>query len=571
MLKLHRLYSEPELFEPIIFLDGINLIFGETNESSVKTNGVGKSLSIEFLNYCLLKKFSESRVSKIPSDAFSHDTLICLDFFIHGQAITSKRSIENHECPTLIIEGESTEYFNITDATNQLTNLLFGSAINYEHPSFRKIIGLLIRDERSEFKSIIKCYDTSKNIPADYTPHLYLLGINPSLYHEAKDLQKEIDDTTKASGKLKKDVESLTGKSFKEANSDLNELTGQVDKIKHEMDALENAKSFEIVRDETIELEKELDNQKARAGVIKSELSKIRLFKGDNYIDDSEVADLYERFKKGLGDMIKREIQEVTAFKKKIDSFQQTLIESRKESLVNQLKEVDKNIKALDIRYKDKLNIIDKEGVLKSLKITISTYQHKLEEQSRLSSFIKKHNEYEHHIKLTKQERNNKITVLDSLVIDANPIKVAFEKYILDIHDYVMGNRACSFNIEINNKKEVVNYELRIHDDGSHSNEREKVFFYDIAMLLTPEIAERHPGLLVHDNIFDVDQDTLIKSLNVLAENTSALENKQYILTLNKDKLHADEIKSLKMDVNNYKVASFTKDKRFLRKHYQEL
>ena len=571
MLKLKRLYSEPELFEPINFRNGINFIFGETNESSVKTNGVGKSLSIEFLSYCLLKKFSDSRVSKIPHVAFPHNTLICLDFFIHGHPITSKRSIENHESPILIIDGKSTEYFNITDAKNQLTNLLFGSAINREHPSFTGILALLIRDERSEFKSIIKCYDTSKDIPADYTPHLYLLGINPSLYKEAKALQKEIDDTSKVRGKLKKDVENLTGKSFKDANSELNELTGQVDKIKLEMDALENAESFEIVREEIIEIETELDNQKVRSGVIKSELSKIGPFKGDNYIDDSEVADLYERFKAGLGDMIKREIQEVTAFKKKIDNFQKTLIDSRKESLVTQLKEINKNIKALDTRYKEKLSVIDKKGVLKNLKITVSTYQHKLEEQSRLSTFIKKYNEYEQSIKSIKRERENKITDLDSLVIDASAVKIAFEKTILDIHAYVMGNRICSFNIDINNKKEVVNYELRIHDDGSHSNEREKVFFYDIAMLLTPEIAEHHPLLLVHDNIFDVDQDTLIKSLNYLAENLDSFIDKQYILTLNSDKLHADEVKSLKIDINNFKVASFTKNKRFLKHHYQEL
>lgn len=571
MLKIHRLYSEPELFEPIEFLDGINLILGETNESSEKTNGVGKSLSIEFLNFCLLKRFSDSRVSRIPSDAFPHDALICLDFSIHGKPITSRRSIGNSESPILVIDNKATEYFNIKDAANQLTNLLFGSAINHEHPSFRGILALMIRDERSEFKSIIKCYDTSKNIPADYTPHLYLLGINPSTYIEARTLQKEIDDTTKARGKIKKDVEGLTGKNFKESNSDLNELTGQVEQIKAELDALENSESFEIVRDEIIALEKELDTERTRSSVIKSELSKIRFFKGDNYINDSEVADLYERFKEGLGSMIKREIQEVTAFKKKIDDFQKTLIESRQKSLLSSLKKIKENIKALDSRYKEKLSIIDKEGVLKSLKITVSTYQKKLEEQSRLSSFIKKHNEYEQHIKNTKQERNAKITVLDSLVIDADSIKVAFEEKILAIHNYVMGNRICSFNIEINDKKEVVKYELRIHDDGSHSNEREKVFFYDMAMLLTPEISELHPGLLVHDNIFDVDQDTLVKSLDYLADNSDFLEEKQYILTINSDKFHSNEIESLKMNIDSYKRASFTKTKRFLKKHYQEI
>ena len=571
MLKIHKLYSEPELFEPIEFVEGVNLILGETNESSVKTNGVGKSLSIEFLNYCLLKKFSESRVSRIPADAFPHDVLICLDFSIHDKPITSKRSIENHESPIIIYNGKAIEYSNIKDATKQLTNFLFGSAVADEHPSFRGMLALLIRDERSEFKSIIKCHDTTLNIPKDYSPHLYLLGINPSLYNESKILQKDIDDTTKARGKLKKDVESLTGKSFKEANSDLNELTGQVEQIKTEMDALESAESFEIVREEIIEIEKQLDRQRAKAGTIKSEISKIKLFRGDNYIDDSEVASIYERFKEGLGGMIKRELEEVTVFKKKIDNFQRTLIESRNESLLQSLKQINSNIKSLDCRYKEKLGIIDKEGILKNLKTTVSAYQKKLEEKSRLSSFIVKYYEYDQHIKITKQERSGKITVLDSLVTESKPVKVEFEKTILAIHHYVMGNRRCSFNIEISDKKEVVNYELRIHDDGSHSNEREKVFFYDIAMLLTPQINELHPGLLVHDNIFDVDQDTLIRSLNYLANNLDVLSGKQYILTLNSDKFHPGEIDMLKMKLDDYKRASFTKTNRFLRTHYQEL
>ncbi|MFT4929692.1 MAG: hypothetical protein ACI8WB_005827, partial [Phenylobacterium sp.] len=91
MLKINRLYCEPELFDPIDFTDGINLILGQTNESSDKTNGVGKSLSIEFVNFCLLKPINESRLNRIPTDAFAHNALICLDFTIHGRPITSKR------------------------------------------------------------------------------------------------------------------------------------------------------------------------------------------------------------------------------------------------------------------------------------------------------------------------------------------------------------------------------------------------------------------------------------------------------------------------------------------------
>ena len=64
MIKLKKLYSEPSIFDPIEFESGINIILGERSESSNKTNGVGKSMSIEFINFCLLKKVSESRRKK---------------------------------------------------------------------------------------------------------------------------------------------------------------------------------------------------------------------------------------------------------------------------------------------------------------------------------------------------------------------------------------------------------------------------------------------------------------------------------------------------------------------------
>lgn len=76
MLRIRKLYSEPRVFDPITFVDGINLILGETTKDNVKTNGVGKSMAVEFINYGLLKRYEESRVSLIPDEAFPHSTLI---------------------------------------------------------------------------------------------------------------------------------------------------------------------------------------------------------------------------------------------------------------------------------------------------------------------------------------------------------------------------------------------------------------------------------------------------------------------------------------------------------------
>jgi len=72
-------------------------------------------------------------------------------------------------------------------------------------------------------------------------------------------------------------------------------------------------------------------------------------------------------------------------------------------------------------------------------------------------------------------------------------------------------------------------------------------------------------SFLVHDNIFDVDQDTLLENLNYLYTLKNP-ETFQYILTLNSDKLDNKESKSrLPFDVHDYARVTFTKSDRFIK------
>jgi uncharacterized protein YydD (DUF2326 family) len=560
----------PESFEPVSFYSGINLILGEKDDTSNKTNGVGKTLLIEFINFCLLKEFKSSRVSKIPHSDFSKDILICLDFNIGDINIISQRSIGKHNEPTLIINGKTIEFSGVDDALSHLSNLTFKNSKVFLHPSFRSMLGPLIRDERSEFKSIVECFDTKLHIPADYTPHLYLLGIDISPYKEAKILQREIDDLSTTKNKIKKDIEFLTGSKISSAKAEVNDLKSKVEHIKKAMDALDSDSSYEMIKDEVAELESSLEELRNKRTILKLELSRINSLVGDVYINDEEVIEVYNKFKIGLGDAIKKELDDVISFKKKIDHFQHTLLNARKETLLSELRKISDKLYTVNKLCKEKASVFEQAGGFKSLKILIMTYQKKLEEYSQLSSLIKKFEEFDSKWKLKKSERSSMIISLDLSIMDNETTIESFEETILSMHEYVFGNRKCSFEIKATEKKETISMDLRIDDDGSHSNEREKVFFYDLALLLTEETFERHPGLLIHDNIFDVDQDTLIKSLNYLAEKSSCLNDAQYILTLNSDKISEIDKRELKLDINFFKRASLTKTSRFLGRRYQE-
>jgi uncharacterized protein YydD (DUF2326 family) len=433
------------------------------------------------------------------------------------------------------------------------------------------MMGPLMRDEGSEFKSIISCYDTNKRIPPDYEPHLFLLHVDPNPYSKAKQLHSEMGNVLKARKKMEENITALTGKNISESKADLNELENQVHRIQGDIDRLENIEGFDTVKNEIIDIENQLDQERAKQGVLKSELSKIKLFRGDNYIDGQEVADLYNQFKDSLGDLIKRELDEVTAFKQKIDNFQRSIMEDRKTSIEQEIKTFEESISSLNKLYREKITLLDQEGLLVSLKQTIAIHGKKIEEFSALSSFIQKHTDYDNEHKAKKRDRENEIYLLESYVNNSKKVIDSFQTTILDMHDYVFGNRRSSFDIKVSKRKEVLKFELRTDSDGSHSINREKVFLYDLALLVNSETSKHHPGFLVHDNIFDVDQDTLIKSINYIGENIGLLNGKQYILTINSDKFSDSDLELLNIKLSDYSRAIFTKKHKFLKMQYQEL
>jgi uncharacterized protein YydD (DUF2326 family) len=567
MLKIKRLYTEPEVTDPIPFSEGLNLILGEKDDSSDKRNGVGKSLCIEFINFALLKQRSHSRVALIPREVFSPETYVCLDIEIHGKPYTIKRSLKEAEEPSLIEANHEFKFAKIEDATKYLTEKLFAS-VTSNYPTFREMLGLLIRDERSEFKSLVNCYDTKLRIPENYAPHLYLLGIEVELYEQIREHIKAIDDISNDIARIKENVTLLRQKDIDDARSDLNELDDEVHSIETSISKLENLTGYEIVKDEIISLEGQIETHRRQKTLLKQQLAKLKTVSQRVDIDPSEISEFYDQLVDGLGSLISKNLTEVMDFKNRIDEFQNQLINERKESLLKDVAAIDKELAALDKRYSESLAVLDQKGELKNLKQTYAAFKEKTDQLSQLRSFVNRYDQLEAEKQRIKSEKEVSLLKLQSQIQSQKDVIDDFQRTILNIHEYVQGNKLASFQIKNTNKKQVIEIIMRIDSDGSHSVEREKVFIYDIALLLNQNTQDRHPGFLIHDNIFDVDQDTLIKSIKFLEEKAQ-FGSAQYILTLNSDRLELDGANYLD-DLEPYIKARLTKQSRFLKTKYQE-
>lgn len=282
------------------------------------------------------------------------------------------------------------------------------------------------------------------------------------------------------------------------------------------------------------------------------------------------MREFYEQLKEGLGNLIVKELDQVLGFKHKIEEFQNHLLNIRKQELLQSINDLDRQLSAFDKKYTANLKVLDQGGGLKNLKQTYAAHQTKSDELLQLRSFLKRYDELEIDKLKLKSEKEIQIIELQSEISAARDVINSFEKTILDVHEFIQGSRKASFDIKPTSKKQIVEFLMRIDDDGSHSIDREKVFIYDFSLLINEFTSLKHPSLLIHDNIFEVDQDTLINSLKFIAQNLDLLETKQYILTLNFDRLESISEETWFTEVNKHVKVRFTKANRFLKFNYQE-
>ncbi|MEB3800548.1 DUF2326 domain-containing protein [Flavobacterium columnare] len=573
MIKINRLYSEPEIFTPISFDFGVNIIMGEKSEKTNKKIGVGKSVCIEFINFCLLKKISDSRLNLIPKKYTEIiDSKIKLDFDFNNKKVIISRSISKSDQVSIQIDREHIHFDKLDDASEYLGNLYFEKyPANTKRLSFRNLLQPIIRDERSEFKDLIQCFDTIKRVPSDYSPHLFFLNLGLEKYTELKKLNKEIDVKNTVFKETKKFVTNNNEIKIQDAKAHLNELESEVGKVNKAIENLKTNESFELIQEDLVKLESKLADLRTKQQAIKFEIKQIDSFPKPESINENEIQIIFNQFKQGLGDLVEKSLDDLKEFKNKIDGFRNSIVSERLTSLKSELSQINSIVRKLDEEYSEKISLLDNGEVLKDLKTSIRVFNEKNRELNNLSSLIQKYDESERDKKKLEIEKAVLISNLEEELYKNQETLKSFKDSILNIHEKIMGNREAHFEIKTTKNKSIVDFIMRIDDDGSHSTERMKVCIYDYSLMLNEYTQKNHPGFLIHDNIFE-DDDSIEKSLNFLFElNTKTPNEFQYIVTLNSDLIDsASKNGKLTFNITEIKRAAFTKVNRFLGIKYNE-
>lgn len=327
-MQLKRLHSEPEIFDPIEFQPGLNIITGERlgdSKAGNKTNGVGKTLCIHFLDFCLLSDYAKNRISKVPTETLGDATDIILEISSNSKNIAIRRNVKNYDTPTIYVDGTAKPFSSVIDARKYLFKCLFPNDFDC---SFRQIIRAFKRTENIGYNSI----DNPDGVIKDPTPYLHLFGLNVDLHQTVLEKAQALIDAYKYDKELVKDIERLDI-SVNEASAYVNDLKAQLQAIDEAVENLSQHEVYETISDDISNLDEKLETANLHLVSIKEEIKQIDKIPEFQNISHDDIMAVYNDCKNGLGDLIVREIDEIQEFKKIIDTFKNEVLSQRRDSL----------------------------------------------------------------------------------------------------------------------------------------------------------------------------------------------------------------------------------------------
>ena len=537
-MKLIKLYSDKESFKTIDFNPkGLSIIIGckdLAGKRNIKDtyNGVGKTLMLYLINFCLASREIKAFKEKLPNWKF------CLDFSINGKIYTACRDTSNQSVIYLDNEELSLEIFRRT-----LAKELFYLDENENIPNikFRSLLAKFMRRSKDEYTNYAGVADRAVNQWDTVLILSYLLGLDFFKNLEKRQLKLKHDETIKAKSNIQddpiiKDYFNFSGN----VEIELVDLEDKITHLKNEIANFHIAENFH-------EIEQEADEKAAKIQAISnkefslshsiSQIEKSLDIKTD--IDSEQVSKLYEEAGIQLPSLIKKKLEDVQNFHKSLLISRTERLIKEKERIEQQQKELEQTRKTLSREQDDLLKYLENKGALEerdALKQKLSDLERRKDTLFKGQRLI---NEYEIKKSEIKSTLDKESTETEKYLNsdDGKQIKDTNLRLFRRLANSFYKDKENGFTIENNTGVNQVRYTLnpRIDHDSSDGINEVKIFCFDWMLLLGQH---RHQvRTLIHDSrLFDAMDDRQAATALRIAMEECEKNDMQYIVTFNEGK-----------------------------------
>lgn len=518
-------------FHSIKFKDGLNLIIGKQanpdDKSLDKTyNGVGKSLLIYILHFCLGSNKISPFEEKIPGWEFA------LEFSIDGKSYTSVRNTSKQN--KIFLNGEK---LTLPKFRSIMLEKVFGVTEKINNLTFNTLFPRFIRRDRESYVT----YDTFIRNEQHYSRLLnnsFLLGLDTELIIEKQRLRSLFRQTED----LKKNIEEdpIIKEHFNNSEDteiEILDLEDSIEKLKSEISEFKISANYNDIEKEADEkhfLLKELENKRALTNNSIKQINKSLDIKPD--LSEKRVINLYNQAKVEVPEMVVKKMDEAI-------NFQKNLLKNRNKRLANEkiknkdkLKEIETSIETVGKELDKILGYLNTHGALEdynALNKKLNDMQIKLE---RLNEYQEILRTYKKKLKDVRSDFNTQNNETDSYLETIEDLLEEIMTTFRDLSKTFYEKKPGGIKVVNNDGDNTIRFNIiaKIQDDSSDGVNEVKLFCFDMTLLL---LKQNHKfEFLFHDSrLFgNMDPRQRYNLLKVAYEKANS-ENLQYIATINED------------------------------------
>ncbi len=531
-MYLIELSANKPSFQTIKFKDGLNFIIGgKSNEQKNKKstyNGVGKSLMIRILHFCLgcnaIKTFEK----------YLEDWEFTLKFKVDYNNYTVTRKCKEQN--KIFLNGKEMTVSEFNEFMG--SSLFYLDKVKYKNLTYRPLISRFIRPNKYSYDN----YDIFIPKEAEYARNLcnnYLLGLDVSLIDKKKELVCKKKEVTNAKKIFEKDdtIQTFFKKKEKIDVSIIN-LEQNIEKLKNEIDNFKIADNYYEIKKEADEEQIELNNLENDLLLMKNAVENIdKSLNIKTDVSKDKIIAMYEEAKIELNDMIVKKLEEVEEFHNKLlDNRMKRLIKQKNE-LKSKIKETEKQKQQLSQALDENLKVLGAFGALEeynSLNSKLNEYKNRLEKLNDYKELIEKYKNELNNININLQQEN---IITNDYLKDSREVINRNILVFRELAQRFYPNKTSGIQID-NNESEKnqnrFNVSVEIQDDSSDGVNGIKIFCYDYTVMINGY--NNNVRFICHDSRLFSDIDPRQKSECIkIAEEYTNRYGFQYIVTLNED------------------------------------
>jgi len=541
-IKSLTISSGSKVIREIEFHKGLNLIVDES-ENQITGNNVGKTTVLKLVDFCL---GANPKNIYVDQETKKHEYKLVRDFLIENKVLITLILINDFEKASeeIVIERnflarkELIRRINEEQLTEEefdlrLSNILFPDHLA-EKPTFRQIISHNIRYKDESINNTLKTLDTYTTDAEYETLYLFLFGCEFSKGNSKQEILSKLKQEDTYKNRLEK---NQTKTAYETALALINDDIEALNKKKSSLNLNENFETdldkLNNIKYEVNKLSSSIGKLKIRRDVIKETETELKSSKSD--IDLRQLEIIYEQATSKIASL-QKSFSDLVSFHNQMIEEKVKFITKELPSLEKTITEKNESLKHLLVEEQKLAEVILQSDSFEELETIISELTEKYRKKGEYENIIQQLKEVDSNIK----ELNKQLNEIDNELFSDSFEQVVmiqlnkFNKYFASISNELYGEQyAIKYDIITNKKGQRIYKFSSFKANMSSGKKQGEISCFDIAYTLFAD-EENIPCLhfLLNDKKELMHDNQLMKIADFVCRN-----NIQFVASILQDKL----------------------------------